>query len=376
MRFPRTFSLYLSREILLFGGLSFLGVTSVLVSQQLLELLGRLATIDTSGLDYLRLLSFVVSALAAYSAPISFSLGVTLAVGRLAADLEVLAARSCGIGLGTLLLPTCVIALGITALSAWLVMEAEPRSRLDLRQLVSDVARKGSALKPGFFRVLGDRTIFVEDRDLDGQLRGVMVYDNTNANRPYVAFAERGGMDFEDATGDLTLKLESGEILFDPDAKDPDTVQVVYFDSFTYMLDVQSLKRFRYAYRSPDELSFAEILDTLDRIDAGTPLERVRKHDRRDYERELHRRLALPLAPMLFGLIAVPFGLISEGRGRSIGLLGCTAVVFGYYALMTLGRVLIREEWVGPAVGYWSPNAALALIAFLMLRRASRAMRE
>ena len=45
MRWPRTLSLYLAREIAVFAGLSVIGVTCILLSQQLLERLDTLSLI-------------------------------------------------------------------------------------------------------------------------------------------------------------------------------------------------------------------------------------------------------------------------------------------------------------------------------------------
>ena len=74
----------------------------------------------------------------------------------------------------------------------------------------------------------------------------------------------------------------------------------------------------------------------------------------------------VPLAPLLFGLFAIPLGLASRRSARTLGLIACTTVVFSYYALLTLGHMLAFERWVDPVVASWSPNAVVGLAALAL----------
>ena len=85
MRFPRTLSLYLAREMSLFTLLCFSGIAFVLVCQQLLERLETLLEVGLDGPHALLVLQYVFAILAPHALPMAFAFGVTLAVGRLAA---------------------------------------------------------------------------------------------------------------------------------------------------------------------------------------------------------------------------------------------------------------------------------------------------
>lgn len=375
MRWPRTLALYVAREIGLFSGLSFFGVALVLISQQLLERLDQLFTLGVGGDDLPRLLEFIVSLMAAHALPIAFAFGVTLTLGRLTTNSEILAIRSLGISPAALLVPALSLAVVIGMGMAWLLADIEPRARLGLRQLLADVALRGTIVQDGRFRGMQDRVIYVDERSPEGELRGVMIHDSTNSERPYVTFAESGSLRYDDRTGILKLSLKSGQILVDPDARDPERVQLVSFDDFEYPFDALSLLRGRYGRRNPDELDIDELPAVIAQIDAGTQLRNLRTPHRRRYELELHRRRAMPLAPLVFALIAVGLG---TGRRRSQGLalVAIATTVFGYYASMTLGLELAAEGRLDPRLAAWAPNALFATIGVILAWRVARSAGE
>jgi lipopolysaccharide export LptBFGC system permease protein LptF len=375
MSWPRTLSLYVSREIGLFAGLSLLGVGLVLISQQLFERLDQLLALGVGGTDALRVLGYVVAIMASHATTIAFAFGVTLAIGRLATNSELLAIRSLGIGLGALVGPTLLIAVAIGVGTSWLLADVEPRSRLALRQLFSDVALRGTIVQDGLFRGVQDRVIYVDSRSDDGALSGVMIHDRTNPARPYVAFAESGALRYDDASGVMTLSLESGQILVDPDARDPERVQLVAFDGFEYAFDAFSLLRGRYGARKIDELTTPQLREVMLQIERGETLRNLRKGRRIFYEIEVHRRQAMPWAPLWFGICAVAFG---AGRRftRGIALVVCASVIFAYYGSMTLAVQLATAGQLDPGLAGWAPNAVFFALGATLLWRVSRSSGE
>lgn len=66
---------------------------------------------------------------AAYALPLGFVVGLLLSLGRMSADKEILAIRTVGLGVGTVLYPVVLLALLFSALSVFLIGEWGPRSR-------------------------------------------------------------------------------------------------------------------------------------------------------------------------------------------------------------------------------------------------------
>ncbi len=108
------------------------------------------------------------------------------------------------------------------------------------------------------------------------------------------------------------------------------------------------------------------------RAEAGESLADLRRQDAVHYDVQLQRRLALPFAPFLFGMVGVPLGARRARPGRATGVLVCAGLVLCYYALMTLGQLAAIERLLPVPVGLWLPNAAFAGAAGLLLHRATR----
>jgi lipopolysaccharide export system permease protein len=115
-------------------------------------------------------------------------------------------------------------------------------------------------------------------------------------------------------------------------------------------------------------MTVEELRAVLVRAEAGDPLRELDQRNPIEYALEIHRRRALPLAPLLFAGIGVPIALASEHRGRNLGLLLVLVAAFGYYALGALGEAAARGEWIAPAVAQWLPNFTFGILAIALIR--------
>jgi LPS export ABC transporter permease LptF len=373
MRAPRTLVIYVSREITLYGLLAFLAITTVLVSQNLLRRLDDLVVVGFAGRDLWTLAGFLVSMLTVYATPIGFLFGVSLAIHRLSGDSEVLGMRASGVGLSALLIGPLCLGAAVSALTAYLMFEVEPAAQRQLRTMLKTVAARGGVLEAGKFRDVMGRIIFVEDRDHDNHLRGIMIEDRSNKERPFLIFAEQGRFVFDDATESIRIELENGEIHLEPRSMDPDRYRQVEFERLAYGFDVGRLVSGAAAQVRPREMDLSELRASIALLrSGGKKPQNLREDDPVEYELQLHRRFAIPVAPILFALIAVPLGLRRVGATRSWGGLIALVIVFLYYSLMTFGQFLAREDWVGPATALWLPNASIAAVSAVLWWRAAR----
>ena len=84
----------------------------------------------------------------------------------------------------------------------------------------------------------------------------------------------------------------------------------------------------------------------------------------------MHRRLALPVAPILFALVGAPLALRGRRGARSWGAFLCALVAFGYYAILTFCQYIALQGFFPVIPALWLPNAIFAGIAFFLLRNA------
>ena len=86
-------------------------------------------------------------------------------------DGEILALRSCGFGLREILLPILALAVAVSALTAWLLIDVEIQARRVLRTALIEMTTQGAMIVPGEFKRVGERVVYVRSRDADGRLQ-------------------------------------------------------------------------------------------------------------------------------------------------------------------------------------------------------------
>jgi lipopolysaccharide export LptBFGC system permease protein LptF len=196
-----------------------------------------------------------------------------------------------------------------------------------------------------------------------------MIADQT-LDDPFTIFAERGQYTLDEETALIHLELEAGTLHLMDDR--PDRYRRVLFDTFDYTIDVGWLLSGGGSPRRPKEMTLAELHDVIARGRNGDPLNDLAKQEPVLYELEIHRRFALPVAPLLFALAVVPLALRGAPRSRAWGPVMAITLAFAYYAVLTLFQHFARKGWLPPVLAFWIPNALLVGVALHQLRRGMR----
>lgn len=369
MRIARTLSLYVMRETLLYCLLTFLVLTLVLLTQNVLRRLEELIAVGMTGADILTAVLCILPVALSYAIPLSFLVGVLLAIRRLSGDGELLALRASGFGPTAFLASFLALGLVASGMSAWLLGSVEHRARRGLVELFERVAARGSIVEPGKFRHTGSHTIFVEDRDREGRLRGVMIYDQTKPEQALRIFASRGHMTFDGITREMRIELEDGEVHVEPRRDALDRYERIRFEALSYRLDLRHLLSRPLGPVRPKQMTVPELRAVLARAAGGDPLRELDEKDPLEYALEIHRRRAQPLAPLLFAGLAVPIAIANEHRRRQLGLFLGLLAAFAYYALGASAESLALAGRLPPAAAHWLPNVIAALVALVLALR-------
>ncbi|MDX1649682.1 MAG: LptF/LptG family permease, partial [Myxococcota bacterium] len=303
MRVPRILSLYLLREMAMYSAIGLLAVGAVLLTQNLLRQLEDLANLGAHFGDVVQVFFCLLVMLGAYAVPVAFLFGVLVAVGRMSSDAEVTAMRALGVSLGQLAIPCLVFGVLVSAATFVLLYDLEPAARRELRSVLSRVAARGGVIEARTFNRLdrqGKRLLFVDDRD-GARLQGVLISDRTNDEQPFTVVAERGRFEFDHDTAIARLELEEGDVHFEPDEGSSRHYRRIAFARFDYAFDMSKELGAGWERLQPREMTVREIRGVLAYWDEhDEPPEDVRVKERNRYEIQIHRRLALPLAPVLF----------------------------------------------------------------------------
>jgi lipopolysaccharide export system permease protein len=116
-------------------------------------------------------------------------------------------------------------------------------------------------------------------------------------------------------------------------------------------------------------MSQSELSDVVARARAGGSLADLEKPAIEHYEMQIQRRYALPAAPLVLALAAIP---LSQRRGRAArarGALLCAALAGGYYAAFVAARAVALAGGLPATAAPWLPNAAFAALGLGLLAR-------
>jgi lipopolysaccharide export system permease protein len=379
MRIPRTLSRYLARETLQYAVVGFLSIATLLLANSLLRQLEDLVGIGGGLADLAAVTVRLVAILTTYALPIAFLFGTLVAFGRLGSDHEVLAFRSLGISLVQLAAPALVLALLASFATGWLLQRGEVDARRSVLALIGEVAARGGVIRAGAFTKLdkqGERMLFVDRRNKDGTLEGVLISDRSDPERAFTVLATSGSFSFDRETAIGHLVLRGGDVHFDPKSPDSDRTQRISFERFDYAFDMSRVVGEGPERLRPRDMTREELVTALAHFDAhGSAPPGAREERREGYEVQLQRRAALAVSPLAFTLLAVPLGLgLGLRRGaRSLGALLCAVIAFLYYVVMNAASAYATDGTISAAAALWLPNLACVVVALPLWWRARRA---
>lgn len=371
MRASRTLARALLLEIAIYTTLGFTAFVGILLVLHVAQEMEDLIAVGLSGADAWGVVRALVPIIAGYAVPVGFLFGILVTVGRMSADLEVLAMRACGIGRQGVLIPVLALATAVSLFTAYLMIEVEPSSRLALRILLQDVASRGAILDPGEFQNVAGRVIYVGARDAAGNLERVMISDASRGGRPFVVFAERGRFRLDSEAALIRLELEDGDLLLQSPAGDRALEQRIAFTRFDYHLDARPILDIGPSIR-PRDLPFGLLIERRRLAERGELPPEIRRRNPNEYAVQLHRRLALPWTPLLFAAVGVTLGLRRARGTRSWGVWVCIALVTAYYLVLKAGEGLADEGELPAALAVWLPNVLFAAAAAVLLAQSRR----
>jgi len=329
---------------------------------------------------------------ASYALPLGFVVGLLLSLGRMSADKEILAMRTVGLGMGTLLCPVILLSLLFSVLSVFLIGEWGPRSRalFDLRktEIVLDsldliLKRDGvltfeippaveegntqdsstalrSLMGPQVRRcglaagnVEGDvwRDLRLSFRDGSDRMVGVLSARSAKVRRDTVR-------------GVLALHLEGIDLEGDFNSSVPGSTRspsFVVFESWSEPLELPltdgspstSFKRLGYSQLYHAYFDHANVDQRL------------------EISILLNKNLALGCSPICLAIMALPLS-IRVGRRETMlnaGIALCLAMF--YFFLVTFLPEALRDfSNLRPALWSWVPNALCTCGGVFMLAKA------
>lgn len=285
--------------------------------------------------------------------------GATLfALHHLHADSEIAVIFAAGISRARIAAPVMLIAFVTAAATMWINLDLMPRSYRMLKQEIADIRADfaSAVIKTGEFTTFADGfTIYVEEALNDNQFRGLLISDYRNGDSEETYMAQYGKLQETD-TGPVLL-LSNGNIqTVSPETEEIDivafentAVNVSGFSSQGGSLQLELTERYL------GELLHPDMTNQWDRENSGRLIA------------EGHQRLASPLYPVAYALIAV-YALIGgpyNRRGYSVRIVAACAVVGGIRIMGFVAQNTAAESGIFQVV-YLVPAVPIIVTVLLL----------
>ncbi|BCS33369.1 hypothetical protein TBR22_A25960 [Luteitalea sp. TBR-22] len=359
----RTLDRYIIRETLAPFGLTLLILTFLLQIPTIMDVAEKLIAKGVNLPTIGRILLTLLPSSLALTIPISLLVGLLMALGRLSADREAVAMQACGVSLYRILRPVGLMAVLATAATAYTMIEAMPRANQTFRDITFRIiqAKAESDVRPRvFFEEFPNLVLYVRDVPANTRgWKGVFLSDTRNPGEPQLLTADRGHFVLDPKTRRVDLILEDG-IMHRSKVDTPAQYELQSFESLTVSLDPETVFPRQGLTPGDNEMTIPQL---------RTKARQLREQGMSPHNpiMAIQRKYTIPVACLVFGLIALGLGVSHRKDGKNAGFVIGIAVVLVYYVLMYMGEALAKGQKVPAEFALWIPNVLLGGAGLVLL---------
>lgn len=295
--------------------------------------------------------------------PMSLLFSVLLTYSRLSNDSEIVALKSLGLNMGQLSLPAVILAVAATLMSAQTSFYLGPWGNRKFELLMNELSRQkvGAAIKEGVFSEgFFDLVVYANKVDSKaGLLNDVFIYDERDAKSPVTIIAKTGSLIQEKTKAGQSAMLRLGE------GNIHRTHQSTYtkVDFQSYDINLFDPFEFSEKKKTPQSMTLPELSTEMTRTD-------LELKQRRKLEIEYHRRWSLSGACLIFALLGVGLGTVTNRRAsKGGGFVICIGLLIAYWMLYLSAEGVARNGWIPASVAMWGVNGLFLLAALRSIRQ-------
>ena len=355
--------------------------------------------------------------------PMGVLVATLMAFGNLASNNEITAIRATGVSLYNMMVPPLAASILLCFLLIQFNNDVLPDSNHRLKVLTQDIYRKKPTLSivPGLFSqdIPGYSILVRKTFEHSNDLEGITIFDNTRNTLSTTITAERGTISFSPDYRKLIMDLSDGEI-HEVNPVDFKEYRKIRFVKHRMAMDAQGYEFQRSQEssvgRSDREMSADDmraVVDSLNgekaksrnrimaalqqdmsdlfspakrphqpyqttsepTITAGFRLSSLRntvsieqarmemfETQKREYNVEIHKKYAIPVACIVFVFVGAPLGIIA--RRGTFGVSASVSLGFFlfYWACLLQGEQLANRGFIAPWFGMWVANIVIGII--------------
>ena len=362
----KIFHRYILQDILASFVVGFLFFNFILLIGVIFDLTELIFIKKAALLEVLKLLLFMLPSFSNIVIPLSLLFATLLTFGRLSAEGEIIAFLSSGISLFRIENTLLVFAFILTGVSLFFSWYIAPWCNYQYSQTYEGIifARPTTQIKEGTITDVEGRKLYTHYIDpKTDKMKEIILYEFIPQGDflfPQLIIAREGEFKKE-----VLYLREAALYRF---GKNYRLLQQGKFDSQSIYLNNQFSQDER-EWKRDNELSLNEIGQKIEKEKAK---ENPDPGEIKELSIEFHSRIAVPLATLLFALIAVPLGITMKRKGKSLSLGVSLMIAIGYYVLFLAGKFLARAELLPPYQAIWLSNVLLGILAIWLTARSAR----
>jgi lipopolysaccharide export system permease protein len=385
---------YVLAELLRIFGLVTTGLTAMLV---VVGVVGEAAKNGLGPGQILDILPYVIPSLLPFTIPATLLLTVCVVYGRMSGDSEIIAIKSAGVSVLTVLWPAFVLSAVLSLATFILTDQFIPWARGNIERVIT------LAMEDILLDVLRTRNQFVDTN------RGIAIsvarVDNKRLIEPTFRYTLPGGNAVTITAAEATLRfdIEQQQVLLSlvhGHVQTPGGATVVFEQENRPFplpirreqprprnLTIDVIRReLRHLRRDLNEQEHRQIIATAFALSQGDfgrlSADSLNRYDRQRNETidrasrldtEIHSRLALACSCFFFALVGCPFAVLQGKRQFLTSFAYCFfPILVVYYPIVLVTMTLAKDNKLNPSWGMWLANAGMAIAAAVVLKRVVR----
>lgn len=299
--------------------------------------------------DIIKAFLYLQPSILLLSIPMALLIATFLTYGRMSADSELIVLKGSGMSFFGLSRSSIILSVLCFFIVLFTSLYLLPRSMYSLKHTLHEtIIKKASmTIEAGTFSdVFNGTVIFIKDIPSKDDFQGIFIYrdEAKSLDEPVIIVADNGTIKSNPREGLLKLIMNKGFI----HTYKKNSSSEITFSEYDFILStgIESEKKTK-----------ADEVMTID-------LWKGRKSSI-SWAIELHRRLAIPFACLIFGILAPALANKIGKIGRLGGFALSISILILYYMLLIMGESFAKSEKITPFWGGWVPNMVFgALMVF------------
>ncbi len=359
---------YLLGEVMAVFGLSLFIITSIFMSQRIIQLAEWAVNRGVGLMDMGMLMIYLLPSVLLIVVPIVTLFSIIIAVGRWSSDNEVTALKSAGVSLYRLFPSVLLFAFFTSSLSMLSSQVLSPEAAFATRKLQYKIVRTRTeaAVEERTFIELIPQTFFYVRERRGRELLGVMAAreewpGHSSWRSRLVVFAEKARFVHDPSRLENELWLLNGTMVRED--REEGREEFVEFETCRMRLDLGEEPGRKGKKR--EELDLTGMMSEISK-------KKEMSESKLKIIIQLHERFSWPLSCLALCFWAVPLGIQPPRAGRARSIIVAVILSAAFYYMMIFARFMSLQGWLAPGVSIWLPDLLILASGFYMLRQKNR----